>query len=172
MSHALKILSTMAVAAALMVMVPGAVDAFRNEPDGFRGIKWGTKIGALGGMEFVRGEGAEKYYARPDEKLKVGDAVIERITYGFYRDEFYKVTIRFKGLMNYLHLKKTLTDLYGDGDNIPGTDVYSWSGKKVAVVIEFKGMLNEGEVLYLYKPIMEKLTREVGAKPPKGAGDL
>ncbi len=160
------------VSAVLVVAVAGTVGAFRNEPDGFRGIKWGTKIGALTGMEFVRVEGAETSYIRPDEKLKIGDAVIERITYGFYRDEFYKVTIQFKGLMNYLHLKKTLTDLYGDGDNIPGTDVHTWTGRKTVVVVEFKGMLNEGEVLYTYKPVMEKMTKETGTKAPKGAGDL
>ena len=146
--------------------------AFPNEPDGFRGIKWGTKITRLSGMELVRSEGAEKYYIRQEDKLKVGEAVVERITYGFYRDEFFKLTVSFEGLMNYLHLKEALFGVYGDGEHVAGKDIYTWTGKQVFIGIEFKGMLNEGEVLYTYKPIMEKMSKETGGKPPKGAGDL
>jgi hypothetical protein len=146
--------------------------AFPNEPDGFRGIKWGTKITLLSGMELVRNGCAEKYYIRSGDKLKVGEAVVEKITYGFYRDEFFKVTIRFKGLMNYLDLKQTLFGVYGEGEQFPGRDIYTWRGKQVFVTIEFKGMLNEGEAIYTYKPIMEKMSKETGGKSTKGAGDL
>jgi hypothetical protein len=170
-----------AVAAMLVMIFSGCFQqpprvpmiSFPNEPDGFRGIKWGTNIARLPGMELVKNGGAEKYYVRPDDKLKIGDAVIEKITYGFYRDEFFKVMIHFKGLMNYMHMKETLTGLYGDGEHVSfGKSLYTWTGSKVLVVIEFNGTLNEGEVLYTYKPVMEKLTKETGAKPPKGAGDL
>ncbi|MCX5834952.1 MAG: hypothetical protein NTV99_10685 [Deltaproteobacteria bacterium] len=164
----------------LVMVLPGCLQppqrlpntAFPNEPDGFRGIKWGTKITRLSGMEFVRSEGAEKYYIRPDDKLKVGEAVVERITYGFYRDEFFKVTIYVKGLKNYLDLKQTFSGVYGEGDNVFGKDFYTWPGKQVFITIEFKGMLNEGEAIYTYKPIMEKMSKETGGKSAKGAGDL
>jgi hypothetical protein len=171
---------TIAVVAILVMVVPGCPQqprllpdiAFPNEPDGFRGIKWGTKIARLSGMELVRNGGAEKYYIRPEDKLKVGEAVVERITYGFCRDEFFKVTIHFKGLMNYLDLKQTLFGVYGEGEQFPGKDIYTWRGRQVFITIEFKGMLNEGEAIYTYKPIMEKMSKETGGKPPKGAGDL
>ena len=169
-----------AVLAILVMVVSGCPQkprvlpdiAFPNEPDGFRGIKWGTKITHLSGMALVRNEGMEKYYIKPDEKLKVGEAVVERITYGFYRDEFFRVTIHFKGLMNYLDLKQTLFGVYGEGEQFPGRDIYTWRGKQVFITIEFKGMLNEGEALYTYKPIMEKMSKESGGKSTKGAGDL
>lgn len=169
---------SIAVAVVLVMTVAGCFQkhlpppTFPNEPDGFRGIKWGTDIARLPGMELVKNGGAEKYYVRPDEKLKIGDAIVEKITYGFYRDEFFKVTISLKGLMNYMHMKETLTGLYGDGDHVFGKSLYAWTGTKVNVVIEFNGVLNEGEVLYLYKPVMEKRTGETGSKPPKGTGDL
>ncbi len=148
------------------------VPTFQNEPDGFRGIKWGTKITRLSGMELVRTEGAEKYYVRPEDKLKIGKADIESITYGFYRDDFFKVIIRVKGLMNYLDLKQTLTGVYGDGENVFGKDFFAWSGKQVLITIEFQRMLNEGEALYTYNPIMEKMSKETGRKTVKGADDL
>jgi len=151
---------------------PQPVPTFQNEPDGFRGIKWGTKITRLSGMELVRTEGAEKYYVRPEDKLKIGKAAIESITYGFYRDDFFKVTIRVKGLMNYLDLKETFVGVYGEGENVFGKDFFTWPGKQVLVTIEFKRMLNEGEALYTYKPIMEKMSKETGVKSTKGAGDL
>jgi len=164
----------------LAMVVPGCLQpprqlpmlTFPNEPDGFRGIKWGTNIARLSGMELIRSEGAEKYYIRPEDKLKVGEAVVERITYGFYRDEFFNVTIHFKGLMNYLDLKQTLFGVYGEGEQFPGKDIFTWRGKQVFITIEFKGMLNEGEAISTYKPILEKMRKETGGKSSKGAGDL
>jgi hypothetical protein len=151
---------------------PQLVPTLLNEPDGFRGIKWGTKITRLSGMELVRSEGAEKYYVRPEEKLKVGEAVVEDIIYGFYKDEFFKVTIYLKGLMNYLDLKQTFYSVYGEPEQLPGKDIYTWRGKQVLITIEFKGMLNEGEAVYWYNPIIEKMSKETGGKSTKGAGDL
>jgi len=151
---------------------PQLVPTLLNEPDGFRGIKWGTKIARLPEMELVRSEGAEKYYVRPEDKLKVGKATIERITYGFYRDEFFKVTINVKGLMNYLDLKQTFYSVYGEAEELPGKDIYTWRGKQVFITIEFRGMLNEGEAVYWYKPITEKMSKENGGKSATGAGDL
>jgi len=171
-------IGAVAIAVLLVMTVFGCsqkappVPSFQNEPEGFRGIRWGTKITRLPGMELVRVEGDEKYYVRPEDKLKIGKAVIESITYGFYRDDFFKVTIRVKGLMNYLDLKQTFVEVYGDGENVFGKDFYAWSGKQVLVTIEFKTMLNEGEALYAYKPITEKMNKETGRKITKGAGDL
>ena len=105
---------TIAVVVIMTMVVSGCYQkaqlapTFPNEPDGFRGIKWGAKIGRLSGMELVGREGNEKYYIRAGDKLKVGEAAVEKITYGFYRDEFFKVRIHVKGLMNYLELKQTL----------------------------------------------------------------
>jgi hypothetical protein len=39
--------------AALFVLIPLSVNAFKNEPDGFRGIKWGTNIKDLKDMKLV-----------------------------------------------------------------------------------------------------------------------
>jgi len=58
--------------------------AFQNEPDGFRGIKWGTNISELPDMSLSEDYGNSKFYLRKGEKLKIGDADIDRIGYGFY----------------------------------------------------------------------------------------
>ncbi len=43
-----------------------------SEPDGFRGIKWGTDISTLKGMKLIKDDGPEKYYQKKDDNMTIG----------------------------------------------------------------------------------------------------
>ena len=158
-----------AVALLWLVTVPVSAPAFSNEPDGFRGIKWGTKIGQAQGMVLVEDKGNEKYYARPDDKMKIGDARVDKIVYGFYRDEFFTVTIGFSTLMHFMSLKETLTNLYSEWAQQKEKDKYYWAGTKVYVSIDYRPDRGDGEILYSYMPIWTRVKNETKGKTP---GDL
>ncbi len=68
-----------------------------SEPDGFRGIKWGTDISTIQGMKDTgKGYSAhpdEKYYTREGDKLETGGAKLKKIQYSFYKGKFFEVTI-------------------------------------------------------------------------------
>ncbi len=70
---------------------------FRNEPKGFRGIKWGTNISTLKDMkctwESWPGRFEEKYYVREREKLQIGKVKLKKIEYSFHEGRFWKVMI-------------------------------------------------------------------------------
>ena len=65
----------------LVLALSVGVFAFQNEPDGFRGLKWGDP--PTEDMEFVYGGDISKNYMRPDDKMSVGKAVLEFIVYAF-----------------------------------------------------------------------------------------
>jgi len=64
-----------------------------TEPDGFRGIKWGTPISTLEDMHAVWDGGDRKYYERRDDSLEVAGAKLHRITYTFWQGRFSDVKI-------------------------------------------------------------------------------
>ena len=51
--------------------------AFQNEPDNFRGVKWGDDISRLADFKKV----GDETYQRDSDKLKVGDATLSKISY-------------------------------------------------------------------------------------------
>jgi len=84
---------------------------FENEPEGFRGMKWGDC--PTPDMEiFPAGEDLPILYTRPGDKLALGDATFIRIVYAFHRvsynrREFFSVSLHFAGKEN-LDLIKTI----------------------------------------------------------------
>ncbi len=70
--------------------------AMKNSPDGFRGIKWGDPVSALGNKQNIRFEGqADGFdiYTRTTDKLAFGDVPLEFIIYFFCNDKFVLVGI-------------------------------------------------------------------------------
>ncbi len=76
--------------------------AFENEPNGFRGVTWGTDIATVAGFkengvyaqklrEYSQ-KGGQRFltfpmvsYSKQDEKLEFGDVPIRSISYDFYK---------------------------------------------------------------------------------------
>lgn len=59
---------------ALPITVLGEDSGFKPgfEPDGFRGIKWGTDISTLRGLELVEDDGLDKFYKNKEDKMTLG----------------------------------------------------------------------------------------------------
>jgi len=95
--------------------------AFQNEPEGFRGLKWGDP--PTEGMELVKETDGVKRYVRLDEKLYLGDAKLSRILYHFKQDEFIFVSLDFSGNENYGVLNMICRGKFGEGEDFSS----SWS---------------------------------------------
>jgi hypothetical protein len=90
---------------------------FRSEPDGFRGIRWGTEISTLKDMEKVEQNKSSNsdlvWYTRKGDTLAIGKAKLENIFYSFWMGNFESVWIDFKGDENFETLKKELFERFG-----------------------------------------------------------
>ena len=73
----------------------------RSDPDGFRGIKWGTEISTLKDLEKVEQDKSTDsdlvWYTRKGDTLAIGEAKLENIFYSFWMGNFEGVWIDFKG---------------------------------------------------------------------------
>jgi hypothetical protein len=116
-----------------------------SEPDGFAGIKWGTEFSeAKSDMVELRSvinptEPDVKikiYYIRKGDNLKMGEAQLDKIEYGFFRGKFAEVQITAVGPDNFNHLKKVLFEKYGTVDK-PVQGLYPWNGGVTRIALRY-----------------------------------
>jgi hypothetical protein len=141
-----------------------------SDPDGFRGIQWGTEISTLRDMEKVDQDKSSNsvlvWYTRRGDPLAIGKARLENIFYSFWMGTFESVWIDFRGDDNFEALKNELFEQFGkvleseklmkkmDGEagKEPATirhaeEFYAWWGKNTEMTLSYsrdrhKGALN------------------------------
>ena len=122
--------------AILLICLPTRLFAFQNEPDGFRGVKWGSDVSSLRMMQFIRDVttdfGGISIYRNIDDEMKIGEATVQEIKYYFWRNKFFKITTSANDQMNALNLYRACMDNFGDRVDIYH-DTYTWTGKTTTV---------------------------------------
>jgi len=111
----------------------GDVQALDTE-NGFRDARFGAKREALLGLQLLTENGAAgtQLYVRPGEPLALGDARLDGVTYGFYRDQLYFVAIFTSGQQNAEAVLESFEQAYGPGTAVAGDAVeFVWQGSRV-----------------------------------------
>ena len=113
-----------------------------SEPDGFRGIKWGTHISTVNDMVQVWENGDRKFYARKGEELEIGGAKLHQIIYVFWQERLMEVRVsilkNYDGsrdeLVNFNIVKDICFEQFGER-KIPmlAREQYTWRGEKTWV---------------------------------------
>ncbi len=138
-----------AIAFFLLLLTTGAM-AFQNEPEGFRGLKWGdppTEDMAL--WDVVVGL---DLYILPGEKLSLGEAELVLITYCFYEDRFMEVNLHFLELDNYALLKEICRTKFGKELEQSASDLY-WVSSQSEVSMDYLSVKNYGVLTLASFPI-------------------
>jgi hypothetical protein len=144
------------------------------DPDGFRDIKWGTRITALENMEEVNRDSGRHlvWYRKKGVILALGGAKLDDILYSFWMGEFDSVWIDFHGEENLEALRKALFEGFaevresqehmrsmggarGGGMERPQREpslaegvggLYTWWGKNTEVVLSYSKDLHKGHL--------------------------
>jgi len=96
-------------------LVPSSL-AYQNEPDGFRGIKWGADAADFADeLVLATEERSTAMYTRRADKLAIGDAELTDIRYFFYKGKFHSVTLTARGNANRRALLNVLRVQFGQG---------------------------------------------------------
>jgi hypothetical protein len=144
--------------------------AFKNEPDGFRGIQWGADLSAIKGMKHIGSlpqHGGVKIYAREDDALQIGKATLESIEYASWQGKFLGVFIKTFFFSDWEALKAACFENFGRGDKPKVyNDEYFWKGDKATINL----VVNEGGIggtLYILSTELT-LQQEAYGKSKKG----
>lgn len=120
-------------------------------------IEWGANINDLPDMVLMKvvGDG-KRVYTREGEKMKIGDADIGRVTYGFHKERFYEVQIHFRSFFNFVKLKEILFKSYGPGRQ-PNRflETYHWYRKETSVFLTYNEK-SGGVIGYTFLPIYKE----------------
>jgi hypothetical protein len=169
--HRLPMKIGLVLAVALSGMLCVSVFAYLNEPDAFRGIKWGTLIEKVPDMELSLDGGDLKAYTRKHDKMVLEGSELTGIHYVFYKEQFYCVRIEFKGLSNFQRIRDVFFKTYGE----PGGQQYyethfAWTGDKASITLDYDESTELGEVGYKYMPIDLQVAEDEKNHAEKDAG--
>ena len=129
----------------LIFLITGISFAFQNEPEGFRGLKWGDT--PTEDMTFLSGSStySGNCYYREDDKFNIGTAKLDCIFYHFtlYSNQFCDVSAGFYSETTYNILKVIFEEKYGKPTLInEKEDRYFliWNGEntKISLTFDFK----------------------------------
>ena len=141
-----------------LFMTPANVLSLDNlsslqQPSGFRGIDWGSSKdnhSYLFAM-FDNVDGFE-VYNRECEKQTLGAAKLSEVTYHFYHDKFYQVSITLNSDSDHQPLLDALIEAYGAPEKEP--DLYIWGNDTVVIRLSPEG------VSISYLPILNEINQK------------
>ena len=136
-----------------MILTATMVFAFQNEPDGFRGIKWGTNLRDLPDMQYHLSNESFAFYTRKGDEMKIGDAELDAVYYNFFKEKFCGMFIQFRTLSTYYTIKQILFRKYGKGESLAPAKGYKWVGKSVNIILGYSKGSERGRIHYVYRPI-------------------
>lgn len=137
-----------------------------NPYDGFRGLIWGSALGARKDLVAIPSDDALTYYKRPDEKMTIGQAKIRELTYVAYKGQMCAVAIRTEGESSFSALKRAIEARFGRGEQ-PNEFISKWSwlgatsGRdQVIMTLELNEITDAGLWHIIYVPIFDVKARD------------
>ena len=139
-----------------------------SEPDGLRGIKWGTNILNLSGMQYSHTAkyGGVKYYLREGDELVIGRANLNKIEYRFWKGKLYSVEILTKGFANFEGLKEAVFENFGASFKVTlnTTEGYTWGGEQTDMVLDYDSSSEKGSLFIYSKTLSQQVIAEAEAE--------
>jgi len=130
-----------------------------TEPDGFRGIKWGTSIDDLAGMKYLRtdpGYGGIQMYTKSNEDLKIGAANLEEIEYHFWQGKFCDSWILTVGFSNWSGLKEATFEKFGAGyQSNKDIEKFFWFGPRTEMMLLYSEITEKG-LLWIFSIVIRE----------------
>lgn len=161
---------TVAILVVLMVLSSVALYAFQNEPEGFRGLKWGDPL--AGNMEYYTDTSNMKVYIIPGDKMGLGDVSLWMICYIFYEGQFASVALYYDGEKNYKLLQTICKERYGKQELKKGFYKLDWKSQRSFIHLKYDYIDEDGFLLLSSTPLAaESIRAENKENTAKAEGD-
>lgn len=134
---------------------------YKNEPEGFRGIKWGTLISSVGNLKIIKSEGNYKECIKVDDVLQIKKAKLEKILYSFYKDRLESISIEVKGKENFENLKEATFEMFGEGVK-KNEEEWIWEGNITSIVLKYNPTKELGILKMFSEEMKKKIEAETG----------
>lgn len=148
------------ILAGIITLFASPCFGFQNEPDGFRGIKWGEDISGRDDMA-PHSAGADKSvsYTRTRDEVFLGGVMLFSLTYDYWDGKFSGVFMLFRDADRFEKIKDICFERYGKVKmRARYPEAYAWEGKMAVVYLEYdsiknRGSMSIGSVIFLQEKI-------------------
>ncbi len=125
-----------------------ALQSPRVKGIGIDGVEWQMQPTAIPGIEKIKTDpayGGIDQYSRSEGHLRMGDALLDGLVFGFWQRRLYTITIWVDGKPGYERLQQAVFHRYGKGrKNKAGLERYVWVEDTTDRLLEFDDELNTG----------------------------
>ncbi len=115
---------------------------------GIDGVNWQMRPTEIPGIEKIKTDpdyGGIDLYARSEGNLKMGQALLDGLVFGFWQNRLYTITIWVDGKPAYKRLQQAVFHRYGNGrKNKSGLERFIWLEDSTDRLLEFDTKLNTG----------------------------
>lgn len=136
----------------LLIAATGAM-AFDNQPEGFRGLKWGTPFDSVRAEMTPTDQSGVKCYKRKDDLMSIGGADVHSIIYCFEGGGLTSVTVDTVGDDNNILFSAVLIGQFGMPE--PDTHVIfkkaEWDGSVTYINHKYNEATAIGSAVFLSK---------------------
>jgi hypothetical protein len=147
-----------------------------DRENGFRGARFGSAPADAAGMELVSGRaaGGTATWIRPSDRLRLGNAKLDAVTYGYFDDQLYFVALFTSGRGNAKKALGFLEARYGLGTPVIGESrEYVWRGRNVTLHFREDPATHMVMIGYTHVPLADQVRirmRSVASQAPRSAG--
>ena len=137
-----------------------------EEPEGFRGIKWGEHIRNVLGMKKVSVQEDIDIYRREGDRLEIDGTEVLGIEYYFFKNRFMGLYIYFDDFKRFTAIRNWTIRTYGPGEKKDFyLNKYTWWTKNLLITLNYDARANSGSLLYCYLPLWYEKIKAKGDYP-------
>lgn len=135
-----------------LVTGPIAAGGAEQDPNGFYGIRWGTRLADV--ADLVRVESADRIqsYELKNGPPLLGDAKVDVLRFIAIEGELARVSIRYSGTHTHTRILAYFASHYGAFDRTPGSMMrglnqqFTWRGSETEVNLTYESYRERGNV--------------------------
>lgn len=136
----------------LLLAFPLSCLAFQA-PEDFRGMRWGSALAGAKDLTALDDAVPIRYYQRRNDPLTLGDAALNKLFYGYYRDQFYSVLMVFEGRANFEKARDHLTATYGPANRSMG-NTRQWGATDIFFIhLKYSDAARQGYAFYVNRQL-------------------
>ena len=130
---------------------------------GISQYRWGESTARYPELTKVGEKGEVSYYSKAGETYAIGNVVIDKVIYGFYRDQLFGVYLNLDSIEIYDKLLSHLKSLYG----LPAVKasagnsfVSKWKQENITIKLKIHEPDRKMKLAYYYRPLSGELNAE------------
>lgn len=119
------------------------------------GIRWGTPVGDVRGLQETARSGDIHYYKRGEDFYSIGGVTLSDVIYGFYQDAYFAAYIKLTSPDEFAKVKRHLDTVYGEARSQlrVGKTIYIWDHLDVKIKMKQYADRPDAKLAFYYTPL-------------------